>query len=336
MSSATNLGDLAQSFTLRLRNTELRKDITRYNNELTTGMADDLADHLRGSYARLTGIERDLRLIEGFEVTVTEARQYTDMVQVRLGQINDVVADYSSDLLTADFASAAATNDALAEGGRLYLETIVDSMNSQSAGRTLFSGDATDRQALVGAGEIITEIKSLFTTSASASTIENTVSNWFDDPAGFEAFAYSGSYTDLAPFRMSQTTRIDVNVKAIDPELKEVMKFVAMAAIADDQTIVVDFEAQGDLLRKAAEGLLSANTGLISLQASVGIAQEQIESWTTQHAVEKLELQNAKGALLAVDPFEIASRLEAAQFQLETLYAVTARLSNLSLANYIR
>jgi flagellar hook-associated protein 3 FlgL len=334
--SATNLGDLAQSYALRLRNTELRKDITQYNNELTTGMADDLADHLRGSYARLTGIERDLRLIEGFQVTVTEAKQYADMAQVRLGQINDIVADFSGDLLTADFANATASNDTLAEGGRLYLETIVDTMNSQSAGRTLFSGDATDRPALVKAADILTELKSLFTAPGSAVALADTVSDWFDDPAGFEAFAYSGSYTDLSPFRMSDTTRINVNVKAIDPELKEVMKFIAMAAISDDPAIVVDFEAQGDTLRTAAEGLMSANNGLVAVQANVGLAQERIEAWTTQHAVEKLELQNAKGALLAVDPFETASRLESAQFQLETLYAVTARLSNLSLTNYIR
>ena len=114
------------------------------------------------------------------------------------------------------------------------------------------------------------------------------------------------------------------------------MKAVAMAALADDSAGVADFTAQSDLLRRSAEVLLSAQNNVVALQANVGLAQEQIEAWSVRHAVEKLELDNAKGALLAVDPFETASRLEAAQFQLETLYAGTARLSDLSLANYLR
>jgi len=36
------------------------------------------------------------------------------------------------------------------------------------------------------------------------------------------------------------------------------------------------------------------------------------------------------------DPFETASTLQAVQLQLETHYAMTARLSRLSLAEYLR
>ena len=40
--------------------------------------------------------------------------------------------------------------------------------------------------------------------------------------------------------------------------------------------------------------------------------------------------------IVAADPFETANALEAAKTQLETLYALTARLSRLNLADYLR
>jgi flagellar hook-associated protein 3 FlgL len=47
-------------------------------------------------------------------------------------------------------------------------------------------------------------------------------------------------------------------------------------------------------------------------------------------------LEIARADLVAIDPFEAATRMEAAQTQLETLYSVTARLSRLSLVDFLR
>jgi len=335
--AATTLGDLAQAFALRHRNTILREDIIRYNNELTTGMTTDVASHLGGSYARLTEIERGIRLVEGYRISITEAQQYADMVQERLEQIALTSQNFANNLLIADFSSAEATTVALSEAGRSNLAAIVDAMNSQSAGRSLFSGDATDRAGLVDSDAIFTEIRTnVIAAATNASEVETLLQAWFDDPAGFETFAYLGSNDDLASFRMSETASVTVNVKAKDEEIKAILLGTALASVADDATLGLDFEEQGRLLRRAAERLLSAQNDLITVQAGVGLAQERIEEWTVRVSTEKLSLDNAKGALLEIDPYEAATRLEAAQFQLESLYTITTRLSQLSLVNYLR
>jgi flagellar hook-associated protein 3 FlgL len=46
-------------------------------------------------------------------------------------------------------------------------------------------------------------------------------------------------------------------------------------------------------------------------------------------------LQIARVGLVSVDPYAATSALTATQSQLESLYAVTARVSRLSLANYL-
>jgi flagellar hook-associated protein 3 FlgL len=43
----------------------------------------------------------------------------------------------------------------------------------------------------------------------------------------------------------------------------------------------------------------------------------------------------AKTGLLEIDPFEAATKLEEVQFQLQSLYSVTVRMSQLSLVKFL-
>ncbi len=48
-----------------------------------------------------------------------------------------------------------------------------------------------------------------------------------------------------------------------------------------------------------------------------------------------LRFETARLGLISVDPYETASKLQEAQTQLETLYSITARMSRLSLVNFL-
>lgn len=89
------------------------------------------------------------------------------------------------------------------------------------------------------------------------------------------------------------------------------------------------------LVETAGQDLLSAESGVIALRARVGYGQETIETVTTRLTAEGHALDLAISDLTAADPYDTASALEAAQLQLETLYAVQARLSSLGLAGYL-
>ena len=55
-----------------------------------------------------------------------------------------------------------------------------------------------------------------------------------------------------------------------------------------------------------------------------------------RNGAETTSLQIARNGITAVDPYETASRLEATRQQLETLYTLTARISRLSLVDFLR
>jgi flagellar hook-associated protein 3 FlgL len=73
-----------------------------------------------------------------------------------------------------------------------------------------------------------------------------------------------------------------------------------------------------------------------SLQGRLGLTQARIDQAQTRNTAEQSMLEIARADLVAIDPFEAATRMEAAQTQLETLYSVTARLSRLSLVDFLR
>jgi flagellar hook-associated protein 3 FlgL len=89
-------------------------------------------------------------------------------------------------------------------------------------------------------------------------------------------------------------------------------------------------------MNTAGQNLLTVQDDLTNLRAGVGFAEARIENFQARTEAERISAEYAKGALLSVDPYEAATRLEDAQFQLESLYSVTVRLSRLNLTSFMR
>ncbi len=332
----SSLGDLAMAFALRQRNTEVKTDIQNLSQELASGITSDISDHLGGSYSRLTSVERDLRVLGGYSITIAEAENYADMVQNRLDQIATLSTDFMGKLLATDASNGTGAQDVIAQEARLNFSTVIDTLNSQSAGRNLFSGDDSNTPAFIGADQILVELDTIVAASLSPADAITAIETWFADPLGFETFAYTGSDTGISPFKMSDTTSVNVDVRGTDPAITDVLKSLAIIAISDSPTLAFSMMEKTQLAEVAALGLVDAQQNVVNVQARVGIAQEQIEGWMLRTQTEQVGMEYAKNALLAVDPYETATRLEAAQFQLQSLYTVTARLSDMSLVNYLR
>ncbi|MFK7876002.1 MAG: flagellin [Paracoccaceae bacterium] len=331
-----SMGDLAMAFALRQRSTEVKNDIQQFNQELTTGMAADVSDHLGGSYARLTSVERDIRILDGYRVTVAEAQQFTSVMQVRMEEVSDLAIGFSSDLIALDASNSGAAREPLASEARLHFDTIVETLNQKSAGRSVFAGDATDQSALAAPDDIFAQIELAIAGATTADDVNVAIDNWFADATGFDSLAYTGGTGAIAPFKMSDTVTIGTDIRANDPAFKDVLKALAKAAVSTSSALSLPSEDQAVLIQTAASGLIAGQSAIISTQAKLGTAEEQIEAWSLRNQTELIGMENAKAALLAVDPYETATRLEAAQFQLQSLYAVTVRLSELSLVNYLR
>ncbi len=90
------------------------------------------------------------------------------------------------------------------------------------------------------------------------------------------------------------------------------------------------------LARFAATALMETATARSDVAARIGSAEQKIAEATSRNSAEQLALKIARSDILGVDPFEATSALTDAQNKLEALYSVTARLSRLSLVDFLR
>ncbi|MCK5644400.1 MAG: flagellar biosynthesis protein FlgL, partial [Gammaproteobacteria bacterium] len=65
-------------------------------------------------------------------------------------------------------------------------------------------------------------------------------------------------------------------------------------------------------------------------------SEGRIEAEKVRNQAMSVVFELEHSAILSADPYETVTKLEALQGQLQTIYTVTARLSNLSLTNFLR
>jgi len=335
--SLVSLGDLAQSFMLRQHNFQVRQEVSRLTEEMTTGQAADLSRHLSGDFSYLADIERSLGLLKGYRTSVSEAAVFTSAMQTALETIQTSSATLSQTILETSSGGSRGNETLGAQVATQTFSQIISALNTQIVGRSLFSGSATDQPALAPAELILSQLHSAVAGQVSAAAIRATVETWFDDPlGGFETQAYSGSPIGLSPYRLDRLGSIELDLRANSPALKEVLKYSALTALASDTSLALNDSERADLLRHAGAQLQGAQGNLITLRADLGFTEARIEAGRARLSSEKTSLELARNALLAVDPFETATQLQSAQSQLESLYAVTVRISRLSLAEFMR
>ena len=330
-----SLGDLAQSFLLRRQNTDLKADLQRLTTEMTTGVATDTGRHVGGEYAPLAGIDASLSRLQGYKATTTEAALISGAMQTVLTTVDGMASTLGPALLAASSGTTVTQVNASASDARQKLDTAIALYNTDLGGRALFAGIATDGRATIDAGSLLSMLETEIIGATSALDVELRVTNWFSAPSGYANFGYVGD-VPLAPLGVAPGDAADLGFTATDPGIRDTLKGLAMAALLGRGALAGNAPARADLARRAGENLINSAGVRADMAARLGTVEAQIESASVRNSAETSALQIARNAITVVDPYETASRLEATRQHLETLYALTARVSRLSLVDFLR
>ncbi|MEP3053349.1 flagellin [Ascidiaceihabitans sp.] len=333
--TSVSIGDLAHSYLLQRRGSSLRAEMSKLNQELTSGQVADIKSILAGNFSYLSDIETSMSHLNAYKTSSAEATQFTSAMQSAL----DVVQTQSTDLGTNILSVVAGGIDAVSRQvtveAREQLGAIVNTLNTDLAGRSIFSGTASNQAPLASSTDILNSVRSVMAGQIGPTDKLAAVDAWFADPAGFDAVIYQGSSDAMAPFRLSEHEDLSLDVRANDKAIKDVIRNVAVAALANDAALGIDFTERAALLNDAGVGLMTNAADVTALRANIGFIEERIDDIATRNSIESTSLEYAKGALLSVDPYETATRLEEVQFQLQSLYTVTVRSSELTLVNFL-
>jgi len=330
------IGDLARGLTLRTRSTEIKSQIETLSYEMSTGQVADVSGRVGGDYSHLLDLDRKIAQLDAFAIATSEARLFSDAMQQSLSMFSDSLGEISGSLLAFGTSNQAVTHAQAADQARNELDSMISALNTRAGGRSLFAGTATDAAPLESSETLLSALRTQLAGLTTVTDIRQAAETWFNDPAGFEAVMYRGSNTTLAPMQVSETERVELPFTANDPAMRDALRDVAVAALATDPSLGWPPNLQTAMFTELGVDLANAKDDTTTMRAQVGAVEARIEQAATRNSAAKTSFEYARNEIVAADPYETAAKLQTVQFQLESLYSVTVRNSNLSLVNFLR
>lgn len=328
-----SVGDASLTNILARQGAELRGQVQRASQEVATGRHSDIGAALRGDFSPLLAIDASLGRLSAYKSNTTDAAFQTAAQQSAISGLSDLASGISTTLLGAR-NSTPVQIATLAADAKGRLASAIGLLNTQAAGRAVFSGVATDTVPLGPVEDMLAALQTAATGATTAGQVTAAVTTWFADPLGFGAFYQGGAALSPSPIAPEETA--DLSTTAMDPALRDTLAGFAMAALIDRGVLAGDAAERGRLAQQAGQQLVTTEDARTTLAARIGTVEAQIEAARTRNAAEETSLGILRSGIGSVDPYEAGTRLEAIRTQLESLYLVTARVSRLSLAEYLR
>lgn len=335
MPNFLSVGDLSQSFLMNRYNSSLKTKMNQLSLELTSGQVQDVAGRLRGDFSPVASIDRSLTALNAYKTANSEAALLATTMQNALETVQSYVSDAAPDLIMASDSGHIHMITPAAADAHQKFEAVLSALNTQVAGRSLFSGTATDRIAMAAPDVILDALNVAIAAETTAAGIQSVVDTWFAPGGGFDTVAYEGAVNDIAPLDIGPNETTSLAVRADHDAIRESLKGLATASLVHQGALSSNLTEQAALISYSGQTLLSAENAVLNIRTGIGVSEAQIEQASVRNNTETNVLEISRAGLLEVDPYSTATELQAAQTQLETLYTLTSRLSRLSLADYI-
>jgi flagellar hook-associated protein 3 FlgL len=331
------LGDMSRNFLTMRQNLSLRGRLDDLTRELGSGQAADLTRHLGADRSRLAAIDHGLAMTAGFGMAAREAGQTLGFMQQVLARVDQARETLATGLLPLGENSPDDRLTAAAGDARTAFAGMVDALNTRVADRTLFGGARSESAALADPAQMLAALATAVSGAPDATDAMARIGAWFDTPGGgFETTAYLGATGAPVDRQIDDQARIALDARADDPALRSLLAATAIAALATDPALGFGHADRAQMVQTAGQRLLANAQPLVGLQARLGSAEARVEEVQAGQTARATAFGMMRNEMVSADPYDTATALQQVQIQLETHYTLTARLSRLSLAEYLR
>lgn len=332
------LPDLLSQHRFARQEGTLNANLDAARQELVTGLRTDLESAPSADMRGVLAIDRDLARLDIAAAATASARTASSLAQGALGTIQSILQDTGVSLVAAASRGDPITIDGVAAKARSGLEAAFSALNVSAAGRSLFAGAAVDRAPLAPADALLADVRALVSAAPDAATAIADVAAYFDTPGGgFETAIYQGSANAYPSVDLGDGSGpVSASPNADHAALRDALHGLALAAAVDAAPFAADPAQRDALLSEAGEVAIASRDAVIALRADLGRMEERISLAEARNAAAMDALSRGRNDLAARDPFDAASEVQALEGQLQALYAVTARLSQLSLLSFLR
>lgn len=322
----------------------IRRSIDDRTKELSDGVSANIPERLGGRLGPFLVLRGDVERLESKKSACDSAARTLSGVQSILGAI-DAIAGNARDVVLGSLGSVNAdVGDAMSRAAR----DVLSRLNSAEGGVFVMGGQDLARTPMPDA--VLTNL-------------EREVERRFADEFGFElSDARSASIASdrIAAFVKRCTVELSTNevwqefgqralsgqrihvpplsdsvvpVTASDRSIRGVLASLAAAAAVAKGNLSASGRVAG--LTSAGSSLSESRSALVERQAEAGALQSRLADQSEYLSRQSAFLDAQSSRLVSVDKTEVAVRLNELTTALEASLSITARLSRLSLLNFL-
>lgn len=337
--SVHSIGDQARAFALQAASYRLKTTLGTLTAEMASGEVADIGQRLQGNTQVLNDVETRIAMLGQLNRNASEAALITKGMQDVLEAVGSETGALGLSLVAEPFSETDGLLAMRAEEVANAFETTVARFNRAVGDRFLFSGLNSDAPALAPASDILDALEAAVAGLTTATDVAQAVADWFDaapGSGGFMDVAYRGTAGQTQRIEIADGEGIGLSTTAATPALRDVLKGLATSALVDRGVLAGQHTERRDLMQRGGQILLDNNSALLGEMGRVGLQQQIIERAQTETSASVATLQISRNHMRSADPYETAGALKQVESQLEALYAVSARLSNLKLVDFLR
>ncbi len=339
----------SQSIAAALRHSiaGMQKDMLTAQKEATTGHLADASLTLGEKHGRLVSLTKDAERLNSILDTNARVTGRLKFAQEVVGQISGL----GQNLLTTLTSSVSGSVDPAitAAAARQALEDMTGALNTSFDGDYIFAGVNTDAQPVAKYENSATSaaVNSAFQTyfgfaktdpqagSISAAQMDSFITAQVEPlfmGANWSASISSASDEGVRS-RISLSEITETSVSANETGFRKAMFSAALAAEFFEGALGAD--ARSAVATRSMKAVSESAGSLTSLQGEKGFTLQRIETASNRLKLQSGYLGGLAEDLSAVDPFEASTRLNSLLTQIETSYAISARIQNLSFLKYM-
>ena len=328
---------------------QMQSNLATGETELSTGNYADPGVSLGAGIGESISLQSESAFLQTITNTNQTAATRLNTTQNILASLQSSAQDLLNSLLQGNGSNSnAASIQAL---GQSNLQNLISSLNTSLNGDYIFAGTNTSIQPIAdyyapgapnkaATDSAFLAAFSVPQTSSSVTAITGpSMQNFLDNQFAslFQGASWSGGWSSASSqtliSQISGSQSVTSSISANSTAFRQLAQAYTMIADAGTQNLGT---AAYEAVSETAQNLLSSAIGnLINLQANVGLTQSTIDTATSQMSAEVNILSEQIGSLDNIDPYEVATRVNNLQTQIQTAYSLTAQLQHLSLVNYL-
>ena len=305
---------------------ELRTQIGKTSTEATTGRYEDLTLHLSGRIGKAMLGQKALADISTDREVLNLRASRLSLIQTSLGTVQESSSGIAANMLSAIGGEHETDVGIAARDAKAALSASLSSLNARYGDRFLFAGDATSTLPFSDQSALLADIELIADSATDSADFATQLDDYFTSPTG-------GWLQNI--YQVSTTASDPESVTADNDAIKSLIRDLAVLAISGPDGPLASLDGYKTLVQETSLSLSSSETQITNLRADLGVYEERnaIEQKTLD--TEETVLTASFNDLTARDQYEAATELQSLQTTLEASYLITARLSQLSLLNYL-